>query len=274
MRQWCVGCVVLLGFLLPLPFTVYADSGIHIVRSGETLRGIARQHGVPVETLVTANKLANADRLAIGQRLLIPGGQPQTSFAKLQVPTPAKGSEILPGLLWPVKGRITSGYGRRKHPILKLYHFHQGIDIAASSGTPIVAARDGGVIFSGLKKQAGRVVILEHEDGFATVYAHTSQNLVEVGDAVRAGQMIALVGRSGMTTGPHLYFEVWHDGQHINPLLVLTDELPRVAQAQSDSGRLGGEWPPLLKSSVGGDPIEEALPSSSVEVPQPASAWR
>lgn len=241
MRQWYAGCVVLLGFLLPLPSTVYADSGIHVVRSGETLRAIARQHGVPVRTLITANKLANADRLAIGQRLVIPGGQPQTSFAKREVPAPAKESEILPEFLWPVKGRITSGYGPRKHPILKLNHFHRGIDIAGSTGTPIVAARDGWVVFSGVKKQAGRVVILEHEDGFATMYAHTFQNLIEVGDAVRAGQTIALVGRSGMTTGPHLYFEVWRDGQHINPLLVLTDALPRVAQAQGDSGKPSGE---------------------------------
>ena len=263
MRLARVGCVVILGFLLYSPLKVHAQAVTHVVRSGETLQGIARQHGVPFQALLAVNRLDDPDRLAIGQRLVIPGGRPEASVTTPGKPAPPQESEVLPGFLWPVKGRVTSGYGQRKHPILKRYHFHQGIDIAASQGTPILAARDGRVIFSGLKKQAGRVVILEHGDGLATVYAHTSENLVEVGDAVRAGQRIALVGRSGMTTGPHLYFEVWHDGRHINPLLVLTDEPTRLAEIFGESAGVG------LPSSSG-----DREPASLLETSGPASAWR
>lgn len=241
MRVPHIGCVVLLGFVLHVPLVLYANPVTHTVRSGETLQGIARQYGIPPQVLVAANSLDNPDHLAIGQRLVIPGGRPETASVKSGIAVPPQEREILPGFLWPVKGRITSGYGPRNHPILKLFHFHKGIDLAASFGTLIVAAREGRVIFSGMKPQAGRVVILEHGDGLASVYAHTAENLVEVGDAVRAGQKIALVGRSGMTTGPHLYFEIWRDGRHLNPLLVLTDEPTRVAELLGDHERSGAD---------------------------------
>ncbi len=274
MRLLYTGCVVLLGFLLHLPLAAYADSVTHIVRSGETLQGIARQHGVSMQALVSANRLENPDHLAIGRRLVIPGGRPQAPSVKSGTPARTQESEILPGFLWPVTGRVTSGYGPRTHPILKHFHFHKGIDIAASSGTPIVAAREGRVIFSGVKPQAGRVVILEHGDGFASVYAHTAENLVEVGDAVRAGQKIALVGRSGMTTGPHLYLEVWRDGRHMNPLLVLTNEATRVAELLDDGERSGGDGSASSSSHERQDWFEGAEPSSSLEVPVPPSMWR
>jgi murein DD-endopeptidase MepM/ murein hydrolase activator NlpD len=180
--------------------------------------------------------------------------------------------EGFPGFRWPVQGRITSGYGRRKHPILKRVHFHQGIDIAAPTGTPIVAARDGRVTFSGWKKQAGRVVILEHDDGFASVYAHTSENLVEVGDAVRAGEEIARVGRSGLTTGPHLYLEVRRDGQHLNPLKVLTDDVTRVVKQPLPSE--GGGLAPVSVTNGTLASVETPEPLPLAESLRPINTWR
>ena len=279
MRLAYVGCAALLAFMLHPSMTADAQQVTHIVRSGETLRGIARQYAVPLQTLVEANKMADPDRLAVAQRLVIPGGQPASPPPKPDAVAQSAMSEVLPGFLWPVKGRISSGYGHRKHPILKRYHFHQGIDIAAPYGMPIVAARDGLVIFSGMKKQAGRVVILEHENGFATVYAHTALNLVEIGETVRAGEKIALIGRSGLTTGAHLYFEVWREGRHINPMFVLTDELPRVADVKAAappasvvaSGRDGVSGPP---TAMARDAVSDAIPSASVEMTGPGLSWR
>jgi len=107
-----------------------------------------------------------------------------------------------PGITWPLSGRITSVYGwrRGKH--------HDGIDIAARMGKPIVAAANGIVIFSGWRSGYGRMVVIQHNRLLKTVYGHTSRNYVRRGQTVTQGQVIALVGNTGRSTGPHLHFEV------------------------------------------------------------------
>ena len=117
----------------------------------------------------------------------------------------------------PVKGRITSPFGYRVHPIYGTRLFHNGVDIGAESGTPIVAALNGRVEEAEYDDSYGYYVILNHGDDFTTVYAHCSELLVTAGDTVTKGQTIALVGSTGVSTGPHLHFEVRRGEYRVNP---------------------------------------------------------
>ncbi|MCS7186166.1 MAG: peptidoglycan DD-metalloendopeptidase family protein [Armatimonadetes bacterium] len=120
----------------------------------------------------------------------------------------------------PVSGPIVSGFGYRVHPIFRRVKFHYGVDISAPSGTPIRAAADGVVVFAGWRRAYGNTVIVDHGNGLATLYAHCSRVLVSEGEVVKQGQVIALVGSTGLSTGPHLHFEVRRYGEPINPLAV------------------------------------------------------
>ncbi len=120
--------------------------------------------------------------------------------------------------IWPVSGRITSPFGMRYHPVLKVYKLHTGIDIAASSGTSVKAANGGTVISSGWMGAYGYAVIIDHGGGISTLYAHHSANLVRTGDDVARGEVIARVGSTGLSTGPHLHFEVRVGGVPEDPM--------------------------------------------------------
>lgn len=122
---------------------------------------------------------------------------------------------------WPVRGKITSSYGNRMHPILKRNILHSGIDIAAPNGTPVKAAAAGKVIYDGWLRGYGRVVVLDHGRGYSTLYAHLSASLVKEDQVVRAGANIARVGKTGNTTGYHLHFEVRVYGTPNNPIKFL-----------------------------------------------------
>jgi murein DD-endopeptidase MepM/ murein hydrolase activator NlpD len=123
--------------------------------------------------------------------------------------------------LWPAKGKFTSNFGSRKNPFGRGIGFHQGIDIANSSGTNILAAGKGVVTFSGTKNGYGKVIIIKHGYGYETLYGHNQTLLVDVGDKVDKGQIIGKMGSTGRSTGPHLHFEIHKDGEPIDPLRVL-----------------------------------------------------
>ena len=122
--------------------------------------------------------------------------------------------------IWPVAGRITSGFGLRVHPILRFARMHRGIDFGAGYGAPIVAAADGQVSSSGWSGGYGRQVRIAHGGGMVTSYSHMSRLVAEQGSFVRQGQLIGYVGSSGLSTGPHLHYEVHRNGTAVNPLSV------------------------------------------------------
>lgn len=115
-------------------------------------------------------------------------------------------------------GVISSTYGIRQHPITGEERFHSGIDIAAKKGTDVVAARGGSVTAVGRSEELGRYVILKHDGKFSTVYGHLDTVAVVLNQAVSSGTIIATVGSSGQSTGPHLHFEIWNAGDARNPL--------------------------------------------------------
>lgn len=128
------------------------------------------------------------------------------------------GQQSSDGLMTPVAGRVTSTFGTRVHPILRYSRFHGGVDFSAPSGTPIVAAADGQVTGAGWSGGYGRQVRLAHGSGLTTTYSHMSSIAAAPGMPVRQGQVIGYVGSSGLSTGPHLHFEVRSGGRAIDPL--------------------------------------------------------
>jgi murein DD-endopeptidase MepM/ murein hydrolase activator NlpD len=114
-------------------------------------------------------------------------------------------------------GAVTSRYGVRRDPLTGRRRFHGGVDIAAERGTAIRAAAEGRVIYAGKQGGYGNTVIIEHEDGYRTRYAHADTLAVRAGDVIEAGQEIGTVGSTGRSTGPHLHFEVTKNGRRLNP---------------------------------------------------------
>ncbi len=119
--------------------------------------------------------------------------------------------------IWPVRGILTSPYGYRVHPIRGGYIFHSGIDIAAAYGTPIRAAASGIVIMSGWYGGYGNAVVIDHGNGYSTLYGHCAALFVGKGQRVSQGTAVASLGSTGMSTGPHLHFEVRYNGSPIDP---------------------------------------------------------
>ena len=142
------------------------------------------------------------------------------------------GGQDSSGMSLPVHGRLTSGFGERFHPILGYVRFHDGLDLAASAGTPIVAAADGRVIGAGWRGGYGQQVQIAHAGGIDTLYGHMSRIAAHAGELVRKGEVIGYVGSTGLSTGPHLHFEVTKNGRPVNPTSVKMADGP---------GRLEGE---------------------------------
>ena len=117
----------------------------------------------------------------------------------------------------PVAGRMTSGYGVRFHPIMRMMRMHKGVDYGAPYGAPIRASMDGIVALAGRNRGYGNFVKLAHSGGLATGYGHMSRIAVRAGTRVVQGQIIGYVGSTGMSTGPHLHYEVWRNGVPVNP---------------------------------------------------------
>ncbi len=123
----------------------------------------------------------------------------------------------------PTAGYISSGFGWRVSPFTGMREFHKGIDVVARPGTPVVATADGVVIFAGRFGGYGNTVIISHRNGFRTLYAHLRKIVVKRGQRVRRGQVIGTVGSTGLSTGPHLHYEVRYRGKALNPRNYILD---------------------------------------------------
>jgi len=200
--------VLRVGEQLHLPT---APRRVHRVLPGQTLWRIARTYGVTVEEVMLLNNIDSVLHLRVGQTLLLPASTLRVANADSEALT----SRTKTRLFWPIVGVISSPYGLRHGEV------HHGIDIAAPRGAAIKAARSGAVVYTGWRRVYGRTVIINHGDGTRTLYGHASKILVHTGQQVRAGQIIARVGSSGRSTGPHLHFELYQGEQTINPLRYL-----------------------------------------------------
>jgi murein DD-endopeptidase MepM/ murein hydrolase activator NlpD len=189
-------------------------SGVyHIVAPGETLEDIAAMYKVEPSAIIEfpLNNLAESAELSVGQELIVPGGRkpyvPRRVYA-YSGPIPEDAASGTGAFGWPTSGVITQKYWNR----------HKAIDIGAPKGNSVLAADSGYVIGVGRSdKGYGLHVVIDHRNGFQTLYAHMSVYYVEVGQSVKKGQLIGKVGDTGKATGPHLHFEIVYRGVRRNP---------------------------------------------------------
>jgi len=197
---------------------------LHTVKSGENLNAIADKYGVAASQIISYNNLSASAMLQIGQQLIIPGGRQLAVPQKAVAYTPKSNSNVISvikdiltpavetgtKLLWPTVGHnITQYYSWR----------HTGVDIANKLGTPVYAADDGVVEIAGWNNGGyGNMIMLDHPNGMRTRYGHASKLLVSVGEEVKRGQVIMLMGSTGHSTGPHVHFEVYIGKTRVNPL--------------------------------------------------------
>ncbi len=148
----------------------------------------------------------------------------EKSEGEAPVPTKAPEKEVTSAFIWPTPGypTVSSPFGYRLHPIQNVWKLHTGIDIGAAGGSNILASASGTVLSSGWQSGYGNCVVIDHGNGYSTLYAHASKLLVYAGQRVSQGQVIALVGSTGQSTGNHLHFEVRVNGSVQNPLNYVT----------------------------------------------------
>jgi murein DD-endopeptidase MepM/ murein hydrolase activator NlpD len=235
----------------PAPATTAASpggfDGQHTVKAGESLYGIARQHRVTLADLQRANAITEPNKIQVGAVLRIPG-RAQSAQASRFVPTstgaaPAARSRVINAraerqakrreaalhdratdagpaeagsgkFRWPVKGRIISGYGKRSDGT-----HNDGINLAVPQGTEIHAVEGGKVAYAGNElKGYGNLVLIRHDNGWVSAYAHADRLLVKRNDVVRRGQVIARAGRTGTVDQPQLHFELRQGAKPVDPL--------------------------------------------------------
>ena len=188
-----------------------ADGLAYTVRRGDTLRAIAARHGVSLESLVDWNAL-ESDVIKAGQALFLPG---------VRLPASVRDSVLGKLMVYPARGELSSRFGWRQNPFTGLREHHNGLDISAPAGIPVVAAMSGRVAMSGISPVYGKYLILTHGGGFQTLYGHLNRLLVARGAVVSQGERIGEVGNTGYSTGSHLHFTVFRNSVPVDPLRLL-----------------------------------------------------
>jgi murein DD-endopeptidase MepM/ murein hydrolase activator NlpD len=235
--------------------TAVAAASVHVVNHGDTLMSIARRNHISAGELARANGLGAGAKLKIGMKLNVPAkaaaaalpvapaataslppatkmaaispGSPQQALVaksgnveEAQTTEPMKASEAagaLPTFRWPARGKVIAGYGAKTNG-----KANDGINLAVPEGTPVKAAEDGVVTYSGNElKNYGNLVLVHHSNGYVTAYAHASELLVKHGDVVKRGQVIAKSGQSGDVDSPQLHFEIRKKSTPVDPLQFL-----------------------------------------------------
>ncbi len=237
-----------------LPLQIYSYTTVN----DTTIFILAARFNIPYETIVTLNSLSRPMNISKGTKILIPNtpglfvrDQPVSDLEfmvkswrdiseSLELTVDNKGSEIfyfLPGkkfhrverafflgimFRFPLPtGYISSGFGNRIHPINGTNDFHNGIDIAAPMGTEVMASRGGTIKTTGNDAVCGNFIVISHENNYETKYCHLKKIIVQLNQQVQSGMIIGLVGSTGMSTGPHLHFEIRTAGDPKDPTLLL-----------------------------------------------------
>jgi len=260
-RQTAVGAAPALATPASKPVAVAAAPAVHVVNSGDTLLSVARHNRVSLSELARANGLEPTAKLRLGMKLTVPGAktaavapaaQPATVAAQpvaavapatkmaaaggppqsarlaqatatvedAAVATPVKATDAtgaLPTFRWPVRGKVITSYGAKTNG-----KSNDGINLAVPEGTPVKAAEDGVVAYSGNElKGYGNLVLVRHSNGYVTAYAHASELMVKRGDTIKRGQIIAKSGQSGEVGSPQLHFEIRKGSSPVDPLQFL-----------------------------------------------------
>ncbi len=229
------------------------DGIFYTMKKGETIESVAKRYGVSMNKLRQVNLNANTSALKAGDEIFLPGAKPdglmeqkekevkvaevkksekssKTSSKTAKNDKNEKNVKLQKGEVavintgafrWPIMGRINSPFGWRYHPITKRRDFHTGIDIKANRNDPIKAAAPGRVVYSGWMGGYGKVLVIEHFNGQSSLYAHCSSLLVGKGENVSSGKLIAKIGTTGRSTGPHLHFEIRNGNSPVNPIKYL-----------------------------------------------------
>ncbi|MDR1931039.1 MAG: M23 family metallopeptidase [Treponema sp.] len=197
-----------IGLTLKVP---NQDGVYHTVKRGETLESITKKYKADVVATKVANELFS-DQINTNKDLFVPGAV-----------MPREEEQQINGdlFIWPVQGRLTSYYGYRRSPFGGGRSFHNGLDIAAPTGTPIRAAMAGRVSAVGYDNTFGNFVVITHQGGYRTLYGHMDIYRVKSGAYVNAGDLIGDVGNTGLSTGPHVHFTVYQNGATTNPRRLL-----------------------------------------------------
>lgn len=189
------------------------DGIIYTVKKGDSLSGITGKYKISLEQLLDVNELSS-ETLTAGQQLFLPGAAMDANSLRNAM------GELF---RMPIAAqfRWSSPYGYRIDPIAGVKSFHTGTDMACPTGTPILAAMSGKVTTTGINRVYGNYVIIDHGNGYQTLYAHMSKIIASKGQWVSQGTRIGLVGSTGYSTGPHLHFTVYKNGKLIDPKTVL-----------------------------------------------------
>lgn len=228
------------------------DGIFYTMKKGDTIEAVAKRYGVSKTKLRQVNINVDTANLSTGDEIFLPGAKPdgllehkkeevkvaevkknektsKTTSAKtaknerqtVRIPRSEVAVRNTGAFRWPIMGRINSPFGWRYHPITKRRDFHTGIDIKANRNDPIKAAAPGRVVYSGWMGGYGKVLVIEHHNGQSSLYAHCSSLLVGKGENVSSGKLIAKIGTTGRSTGPHLHFEIRNGNSPVNPIKYL-----------------------------------------------------
>lgn len=193
---------------------------VHIVERGQTLFRIAAAYGVELDALMRANGIDDPTTLEVGTELTVPGATRVVAVPPSFAPAPPASpgvdprSESTATYAWPLTGEILSRFGDRRGS-----RRHRGVDIRGERGAAVLASRAGTVVLSAETGGGyGRTVVLDHGDGYRSLYAHNDELLVRAGQAVEAGTPVARVGKTGNATTEHLHFEIRKGNDPVDPL--------------------------------------------------------
>lgn len=203
-------------YLLKPGQTLKISSGsTYVVKKGDTVYGVSRENGILMNDLVSMNDLKQPYALRIGQTLTLPNKESVSFVAQTEIAPPPKISGK--GFMWPVNGRVLSSYGPKQAG----YH-NDGVNISAPRGSSVYASDSGVVVHASNKLEGyGNLILIKHENGWVTAYAHTDKMLVKKGQQVERGQVVAEVGQTGRVNSPQLHFEMRQGTRAVNPTLYL-----------------------------------------------------